>query len=70
MGSHVSISAMTSIQQRSTERKKVSSIFTSGKVSATMVIPIDTAKRYGLTDGSHVTIEEIPDGILIRKLKI
>jgi hypothetical protein len=62
---------MTSIQQKtSTERKKVTSIFTSGKVSATMVIPIDTAKRYGLADGSHVTIEELPDGILLRKLQI
>ncbi len=57
-------------QKTSTERKKVTSIFTSGRVSATMVIPIDTAKRYGLADGSHVTIEEIPDGILIRKLQI
>jgi hypothetical protein len=61
---------MTSIQQTSTERKKVTSIFTSGRVSATMVIPIDTAKKYGLADGSHVTIEELQDGILIRKLQI
>jgi hypothetical protein len=35
-----------------------------------MVIPIDTAKKYGLGDGSLVVVEEAPTGILIRKLEI
>jgi hypothetical protein len=52
------------------QRKKITSIFLTGKVSATMVIPIDTAKRYGLGDGSHVIVEEVPSGILIKKLEI
>jgi hypothetical protein len=51
-------------------RKKITSIFLTGKVSATMVIPIDIAKRYGFGDGSHVIVEEVPAGILIRKLQI
>jgi hypothetical protein len=51
-------------------RKKITSIFLTGKVSATMVIPIDIAKRYGLGDGSHVIVEEVPSGILIRKLSL
>jgi hypothetical protein len=52
------------------QRKKITSIFLTGKVSATMVIPIDTARKYGLVEGSHVTIEEAPSGILIRKLDL
>jgi hypothetical protein len=52
------------------QRKRITSIFLTGKVSATMVIPIETARRYGLSDGSHVIIEEVPRGILIRKLEV
>jgi hypothetical protein len=52
------------------QRKKITSIFLTGKVSATMVIPIETAKKYGLGDGSHVIVEEVPSGILIRKLEV
>jgi hypothetical protein len=52
------------------QRKKITSIFLTGKVSATMVIPIETARKYGLADGSHVIVEEVPSGILIRKLEI
>ncbi len=51
-------------------RKKVTNIFLTGRVSATMVIPIETARRYGLVEGSHVVIEEASDGILIRKLDL
>jgi hypothetical protein len=52
------------------QRKKITSIFLTGKVSATMVIPIETARKYGLGEGSHVVVEEVPSGILIRKLEI
>jgi hypothetical protein len=51
-------------------RKKVTNIFLTGKVSATMVIPIQTARKYGLVEGSHVTVEETPSGILVRKLEV
>jgi hypothetical protein len=52
------------------QRKKITSIFLTGKVSATMVIPIDIARRHGLGDGSHVIVEEVPSGILLRKIEI
>jgi hypothetical protein len=52
------------------QRKKITTIFLTGKVSATMVIPIEIARKYGLGDGSHVIVEEVPSGILIRKLEI
>ena len=52
------------------QRKKITSIFLTGKVSATMVIPIETARKYGLGDGSHVIVEEVPSGILTRKLEV
>jgi hypothetical protein len=55
---------------KSDQRKKITSIFLTGKVSVTLVIPIDIARRYGLGDGSHVIIEETPEGILVRKLEI
>ena len=61
---------MTSIHHTSTERKRVTSIFTSGKVSATMVIPIETARKYRLEEGTHVILQETPEGILLRRLDI
>jgi hypothetical protein len=62
---------MSSITTSSAQtRKKVTNIFLTGKVSATMVIPIETARKYGLIEGSHVTVEETPSGILIQKLDV
>jgi hypothetical protein len=52
------------------QRKKVTSIFLTGKVSATMVIPIETARKYSLEEGTHVVLQETPEGILLRKLEI
>lgn len=50
--------------------KKVTHTFLSGKLSATLVIPIDTARKYGLERPANVVVEEKDDGILIRKLEI
>jgi hypothetical protein len=62
---------VNSIKTSSNEsKKKVTNIFLTGKVSATMVIPIETARKYGLVEGSHVSIEETPAGILVRRLDI
>ena len=52
------------------EYKKIIPIFLSGKKSATMIIPIETARKYELDRPSNVFLEERPDGILIRKLEI
>lgn len=42
----------------------------SGRLSSTLIIPIETARRYGLDQPSNVIIEEREEGILIRKLVI
>jgi hypothetical protein len=49
--------------------KKIRKTLLSGKLSATLIIPIEVARKYGLERPSHVVVEEIDEGILIRKLK-
>jgi hypothetical protein len=49
--------------------KQIRKTFLSGKPSATLVIPIEVARKYGLEKSAHVVVEEIADGILIRKLR-
>ena len=51
--------------------KGLSKVWMTNKVSATLIIPIDIAKKYELNESSHVIVEERPDfnGILIRKLE-
>jgi hypothetical protein len=64
------MSSIKILSDQSKKKKKVTNIFLTGRVSATMVIPIETARKYGLVEGSHVTVEETPVGILIRRLDI
>lgn len=45
--------------------KKVTHTFLSGKLSATLIIPIDTARKYGIDKPANVVIEEKEEGILI-----
>jgi hypothetical protein len=52
------------------EFKKIKSTFLSGKLSATIVIPLHIAKEYGIDKPSNVIIEGTDNGILIRKLRI
>ena len=52
------------------ENKRITSTFLSGKLSATLVIPIDIARRHGLNQPSQVIVEETDYGILIRKLDL
>ena len=53
-----------------TEMKEITKTFLTGKLSATLVIPIEIARRNGLEKPAHVVIEERPEGILIKKLEI
>ena len=55
---------------RKSEVKEITKIFLSGKLSATLVIPIEIARRHGLERPAHVIVEERPEGILIRKLEV
>jgi hypothetical protein len=50
--------------------KKVKHTFLSGRLSATVIIPIDTARKYGLDKPANVVVEETDEGILIKKLEI
>jgi hypothetical protein len=52
------------------EIKEITKTFLTGKLSATLVIPIEIARRNGLEKPAHVIVEERPEGILIKKLVI
>ena len=52
------------------EFRKVTHTFLSGRLSATLIIPIDTARKYGLDRPANVIVEEREEGILIKKLRI
>lgn len=53
-----------------TEFKKLTHVFLSGRLSATLIIPISIARKYGLDRPSHVIVEEREDGIFLKKLSI
>jgi hypothetical protein len=50
--------------------RKVSHTFLSGNLSATLIIPIEIARKHGLDKPSNVIVEETENGILIRKVEI
>lgn len=50
--------------------KKITHTFLSGKLSSTIIIPIETARKYGLDIPTNVIVEEREDGIFIKKLEI
>jgi hypothetical protein len=50
--------------------KEISKIFLINKLSATLIIPIETARRYGIDKPSNVIVQETNDGILIKKLNL
>jgi len=54
-----------------TEKPKgISKIWMTNDISATLIIPIEVAKKHSLTKGNHVLVEDTDQGILIRTLKI
>ena len=52
------------------EFKKVSHTFLSGRLSATLIIPIGNARKYGMEKPTNVVVEEREEGILIKKVQI
>ena len=50
--------------------KEITKTFLSGRLSATLIIPIEMARRHGLEKPSHVVVEETAKGILIRRLEV
>jgi hypothetical protein len=57
-------------KQITTQPKGISKIFLINNLSATLIIPIEIARKKGLNHPSHVTVEEVPEGILIKKLDL
>jgi hypothetical protein len=53
-----------------TQLKKVTHTFLSGKVSATVILPIEIARKWGLDQPSNVVVEEVDNGILIRRIDV
>ena len=52
------------------QTKEITKTFITGQNSCTLIIPKSVAVEYGLTSPSHVVVERVQEGILIRKLKI
>jgi len=52
------------------ESKEIIRTWLTGKSSCTLVIPREFAKDYGLDQPSHVVIQKVPEGILIKKLDL
>jgi hypothetical protein len=52
------------------EIKRVAHTFLSGKLSSTLIIPINIARKYGLDKPANILFEEKDNGILIRKLEL
>jgi len=50
-------------------KKEIMKTWMTGQNSCTLIIPKVIASRYGLTQPSHVVLEETDKGILIRKLE-
>ena len=50
--------------------RKVTHTYLSGKLSATVVIPIEIARKHGLDAPSNVTVEETEEGILIKRIEV
>jgi hypothetical protein len=51
-------------------QKWIKPIFLTSKTSATLIIPIELAKKYDLLDHAHVVIEEQDHGLMIRKINV
>jgi len=52
------------------EFKKITHVFLSGKLSSTLIIPIDIARKKGLDKPTNVVVEERADGVFIKKLEV
>lgn len=50
--------------------KEIIKTWLTGSCSATLVIPKDFAKEYGLDKPCHVIVQKTADGILIKKLDL
>jgi|APSaa5957512535_1039671.scaffolds.fasta_scaffold23736_3 bifunctional DNA-binding transcriptional regulator/antitoxin component of YhaV-PrlF toxin-antitoxin module len=54
--------------KENTDNIEISKVWITGKSSCTIVIPKRFAKELGLNPSTHVIIERMSDGILVRRL--
>jgi hypothetical protein len=52
------------------QKREIIHTWIAGQSSCTLIIPKPLAQEYGLDKPSHVIVEGIPEGILIKKLEI
>jgi antitoxin component of MazEF toxin-antitoxin module len=50
--------------------KEISRTWRTGKSSCTIVIPKRFAEQLGLDKSSHIIIERVQDGLLVKKLEM
>ena len=53
-----------------TKGKEISKIWLHNNISASLIIPVEIARKHNLTKGNHVIVEDTDEGILIRKLDL
>lgn len=58
------------MQENKKLKKKLTTTYLSGKLSTTIIIPIEIARRFGIDKPSYVSVEETPEGILVKKVNI
>jgi hypothetical protein len=48
--------------------EKIRFTYLTGKLTATLILPMEVAKKHGLTKASDITVEETSEGLLIKKI--
>lgn len=60
---------MSTVQTKG-KAKEISKIWLHNNISASLIIPVEIARKHNLTKGNHVVVEDTEAGILIRKLDL
>lgn len=59
----------TDDKKKNENQQEIVKTWISGQRSCTLIIPKEIALKYGLDEPSHVAVECIDEGILIRKIQ-
>jgi antitoxin component of MazEF toxin-antitoxin module len=57
-------------QTQTKTNREITKIWLHNNISASLIIPVEIARKHNLTKGNHVVVEDTDQGILIRKLDI
>ena len=57
---------MSTVQTKG-KAKEISKIWLHNNISASLIIPVEIARKHNLTKGNHVVVEDTEAGILIRR---